>query len=140
MQELSENAASIAIAGEPDMQSLLSKYRVTTSEIFTGSWVNKKFTSEMMFRKRFVWIDQENSRLYWSKVGKRDDPNKKCIDLVIELGDLKVKPTGFVCLTKELGGKSIEIQITSGDKEKVAADMVKVIETVRADALQELLK
>ena len=43
------------------------KYGVQSESIFLGSTMNKKFASEFLFQKRFVWIDPESKLFHWAK-------------------------------------------------------------------------
>jgi len=133
-QRLSERAAALSLQAQTDPLILfLVKYNVACREVFEGAWMNKKFTSEMMYRRRFVWIDHSEKRLYWSKVEGKDDPNKKSIDISEDVGEVRIGSNRISLLfkQKELNGKSIQIQSISGDKERVIADFAKVAETMR---------
>jgi phosphatidylethanolamine-binding protein len=43
------------------------KFGVATKSIFDGATLKKRFASEMMFKKRFVWLNPDTKRLYWAK-------------------------------------------------------------------------
>ena len=136
MKRLSADAAALAIAAQSDPFVLyLAKYAIGSRSVFEGLWVNKKFTSEMLYRKRYVWIDFDSKRLYWSKIEGREDPNRKSIDLANDVSEIKVNTNnfGFVVMQKELNGRSIAIQVVSGDKERVVLDFAKVAEAMRTD-------
>ena len=128
-ERLNQSAAALSLASQSDpILSFLSKYEITTREIFEGSWVNKKFSSEMMSRKRFVWIDCVQKRLYWSKVEGKEDPKVKSLDLSTEISSVKLNANNISCvfMQKELNGKNVVIQFISGDKEKAANELFKV--------------
>ena len=41
---------------------LLVKYDIETRSVFEGSWLKKKFSSDLIYKKRFCWIDEETRR------------------------------------------------------------------------------
>jgi phosphatidylethanolamine-binding protein (PEBP) family uncharacterized protein len=133
LRRVTESAAALALAAQSDpIVIYLAKFAVSTRDIFAGIWVNKKFTGEMMSRKRFVWVDCPAKRFFWSKTEGKEDA--KSMDLLSDLGEVKLNSNkvGFVLAQRELNGKSIAIQVISGDKERIVAEFVKVCEAIRS--------
>ena len=78
------------------------KCMTDNENIFTGIWMNKKLSSETIFRKRFVWIDHHLKHLYWSKQDDKVSADKKFVNLQRDVIDVRVSldKRGFICTCK----------------------------------------
>lgn len=133
MKRMSESAAALALAAQSDpLVIYMAKFTVGIRDVFAGLWVNKKFTGEMMSRKRYVWIDCPAKRFFWAKTDTKEDA--KSIDLLNDVAEVRMNSNklGFVLMQRDLNGKSIAIQVTAGDKERIVAEFVKVCEALRS--------
>ena len=135
MRKAKEKAQLMEESSKSDpVLALMIKYEVETREIFEGAWMNKKFSSEMTYRKRFVWIDEETRRLYWAKTASKSDPKNKFISLADDLAE-----NGILCnnskwnivAKKGSSAKSIDLEVigmknnteAAGDWAEVAATL-----------------
>ena len=61
--------------------SFMNRFGIETKSVFEGITMNKRFSSELINQKRFVWIDPEQKKLFWSKT-KTKENSPKSISLV----------------------------------------------------------
>ena len=110
--------------------ALTIKYDIESREVFEGSWMNKKFGDEMYFRKRFVWVDEETKRLYWSKSGDKTDHKNKFLSLVDDIASdgIKINQSKLSIRHKASTSKSIDIEVTKAKNNvTVASDLAEVV-------------
>ena len=86
------------------------KYGIETKTVFDGATVNKKFSSELINQKRFVWIDDAKQRLFWSKSNAKTDSSKS-ISLVDEVTAIDLKRNKLTFTHKAGKKESVEIEI-----------------------------
>jgi hypothetical protein len=110
--------------------ALMIKHEVETREIFEGAWMNKKYSSEMSYRKRFVWVDEETKRFYWAKAANKSDPKNKFISLADDVavnGVLCNKSKWNIIAKKGTSAKSIDLEVTGmANNADAAADWAEV--------------
>ena len=62
-ERANEKAKQIEAAAIHDpILGLLLKYDIETRSVFEGCWLKKKFSDDLMYKKRFCWIDEETKR------------------------------------------------------------------------------
>ena len=71
LEDAAKAGQSLSTAIHPTL-----KYGIDTKAVFDGCTVNKRFSSEMINQKRFVWIDDAMKRFYWSKTSAKDSAAK----------------------------------------------------------------
>ena len=96
-RELEEKLSKSVSSKDSVLSKIVDVYSLKSRQILDGVWMEKKSSSGYMTQKRYVWVDPEHCRLYWSKEAGKNSPRKKCIDLVTEVHSVKLNTveTGF---------------------------------------------
>ena len=62
-EKAQEKAKQVEAAAVNDpILGLMIKYDIETKSVFEGCWMKKKFSDDLMYKKRFCWIDEETKR------------------------------------------------------------------------------
>ena len=119
-------------AADDPINLSFKKFNIESVEVCSGLWVNKKLTNEILYRKRYVWIDERSNRFYWAKTDNKSDGNNKFVDLNSDILEILVDQnnSAFTCVHK-IKKQSICIQITNKSTNKpIFQDFVKVLKYI----------
>mmetsp|Transcript_4995 Transcript_4995/g.7632 ORF Transcript_4995/g.7632 Transcript_4995/m.7632 type:complete len:178 (+) Transcript_4995:34-567(+) len=112
-------------------------YGIKSKSIFEGEWALKKFSDELFFKKRYVWIDLTDNTVHWCKVPDRSSPHKRI--KLSELSSVVIGPparSSFLdgrhpselCFTMDFkNGRSIDFKMLHPSK---VEDWVKVVSAI----------
>lgn len=84
---VSRVSLAITTLAVPDIVAdALAKFNINASRIFEGAWAQKKFAGDIVYRKRFLWVDPHTRRLYWGKTQRDKELNTgKCIHIPVSV-------------------------------------------------------
>lgn len=111
---------------EDSANNPMSRFGVETKTVFGGAMINKRFSSELINQKRFVWLDPDQKKLFWSKTHSKDN-SPKSIDLATDVTEINIKNNNLTYVHRSGKKQSVEIEIigTLNDR-KQAEDWYKV--------------
>ena len=96
-------------AEEAAMSPRERKFGVGNESVFEGSMLNKKFAHELVYQKRFCWIDFEEKKLFWAKNSSKE--KVKSVNLVNDITGINLM-RNKLSFTHSMGKKSsIDLEI-----------------------------
>ena len=110
-----EAVAAVAIASNSPIDQ---KYGTGNESIFEGHIIHKKFAHELVYQKRFCWIDPEERKLFWAKTATKE--KAKSVNLENDISAINLQ-RNKISFTHSMGKKSsidLEICGTGNDNEE----------------------
>lgn len=110
-----EAVAAVAIASNSPIDQ---KYGTGNESIFEGHIIHKKFAHELVYQKRFCWIDPEERKLFWAKTATKE--KAKSVNLENDISAINLQ-RNKISFTHSMGKKSsidLEICGTVNDNEE----------------------
>mmetsp|Transcript_1164 Transcript_1164/g.1527 ORF Transcript_1164/g.1527 Transcript_1164/m.1527 type:complete len:761 (+) Transcript_1164:203-2485(+) len=93
--EETDRDVTIRLSELPTHSSSLTRvFEVTSQEVFDGMYMQKKYTSNMFFKQRFVWVCPSTRSLHWAKSARDRSENLNSKFLLVRMTRGKL-PSGY---------------------------------------------
>lgn len=68
----------LILTKKPTVQTEIEKFGINPDKIYAGCYAKKKMSNEIIFQRRFIWIELESKRLFWAKSEEsKSNPSKR---------------------------------------------------------------